>query len=121
MNVSHEARRRGGRAHTRPHAAPRLGRRRAGNVSFFLAGDTSYNQSLLLAGKVDGVSPDPRVTQETHARILSLAAERPLVLFALPRPGLGATTHPMRGDRRARGAPNHRFRLTDLSAFDYVG
>ena len=50
-----------------------------GDVSFFLAGDTSYNQSLLLAGKVDGVSPDPRVSQETHARILSLAAERPLV------------------------------------------
>jgi len=51
----------------------------SGDVSFFLAGDTSYNQSLLLAGKVDGVSPDPRVTHETHARILSLAAERPLV------------------------------------------
>jgi glyoxylase-like metal-dependent hydrolase (beta-lactamase superfamily II) len=50
-----------------------------GDVSFFLAGDTSYNQSLLLAGKVDGVSPDPRVSQRTSGRILSLAAERPLV------------------------------------------
>src|SRR4051812_3178331 len=50
-----------------------------GDVSFFLAGDTSYTQSLLLAGKVDGVSPSPRVAHETHARILALAAERPLV------------------------------------------
>lgn len=50
-----------------------------GDPSFFLAGDTSYNQDLLLAGKVDGVSPDPRVTLRTHANILALAQERPLV------------------------------------------
>ena len=50
-----------------------------GDPSFFLAGDTSYNQRLLLAGKVDGVSPDPRVTRRTHERILALAHERPLV------------------------------------------
>lgn len=50
-----------------------------GDVSFFLAGDTSYNQSLLLAGKVDGVSPDPLVAERTNARIISLAVERPLV------------------------------------------
>jgi len=50
-----------------------------GDVSFFLAGDTSYTQPLMLAGKVDGVSPSPRIAHETHARILSLAAERPLV------------------------------------------
>lgn len=50
-----------------------------GDVSFFLAGDTSYTQPLLVAGKVDGVSPDPQVAHDTNARILSLAAERPLV------------------------------------------
>ena len=50
-----------------------------GDVSFLLAGDTSYNESLLLAGKVDGVSPNPGVARQTHAKILSLAAERPLV------------------------------------------
>jgi N-acyl homoserine lactone hydrolase len=49
------------------------------DVSYFLAGDTSYNQGLLLAGKIDGVSPKPQVAQQTHERILSLAAERPLV------------------------------------------
>lgn len=50
-----------------------------GDPTFFLAGDTSYNQQLLLAGTVDGVSPDPRVTSRTLARILALARERPLV------------------------------------------
>ena len=50
-----------------------------GDLSYLLAGDTSYDQQLLLDGKVDGVSPDPRVTHETHARILALAQDRPLV------------------------------------------
>jgi len=51
----------------------------SGDPSILLAGDTSYNQALLLARKVDGVSPDPRVTSGTHERILGLARERPLV------------------------------------------
>jgi len=50
-----------------------------GEPSFLLAGDTSYNQDLLLSRKIDGVSPDPRVTSRTHERILGLARERPLV------------------------------------------
>jgi glyoxylase-like metal-dependent hydrolase (beta-lactamase superfamily II) len=50
-----------------------------GEPSIFLAGDTSYTQDLLLAGKVDGVSPDPAVTRRTNARIVALAKERPLV------------------------------------------
>ena len=50
-----------------------------GDPSFLLAGDTSYTEGLLLAGKVDGVSPNPRVALQTHARILALAQERPLV------------------------------------------
>ena len=50
-----------------------------GEPSILLAGDTSFNQPLLLAGSVDGVSPDPRVSRRTHARILALAQERPLV------------------------------------------
>jgi glyoxylase-like metal-dependent hydrolase (beta-lactamase superfamily II) len=50
-----------------------------GEPSVLLAGDTSYNQDLLIAGKVDGVSPDPAVSRRTIARILGLAQERPLV------------------------------------------
>jgi N-acyl homoserine lactone hydrolase len=50
-----------------------------GSPSVFLAGDTSYNQRLLLEGKVDGVSPDEGVSRRTLAQIMALAAERPLV------------------------------------------
>jgi N-acyl homoserine lactone hydrolase len=50
-----------------------------GSPSFFLAGDTSYNQSLLLAGKVDGVSPDVAVSRQTLNNIMALAKERPLI------------------------------------------
>ena len=39
-----------------PHHVSVVG---CGDVSFFLAGDTSHNESLVVAGKVDGVSPDP--------------------------------------------------------------
>ena len=50
-----------------------------GSPSFFLAGDTSYNQKLLLEGKVDGVSPDEDVSRGTLRKIVALAKERPLV------------------------------------------
>jgi glyoxylase-like metal-dependent hydrolase (beta-lactamase superfamily II) len=50
-----------------------------GSPSFFLAGDTSYNQQLLLEGKVDGVSPDEDVSRGTLRKIVALAKERPLV------------------------------------------
>jgi N-acyl homoserine lactone hydrolase len=51
----------------------------SGSPSFFLAGDTSYNQALLLAGKVDGVSPDVTISRKTMGRIMALAKDRPLV------------------------------------------
>ena len=40
---------------------------------------TSYTQDLLVAGKVDGVSPDPQVARQSLARINALGRERPLV------------------------------------------
>ena len=51
----------------------------SGSPSYFLAGDTSYNQKLLLAGKVDGVSPNEEVSRQTMKKIVALAKERPLV------------------------------------------
>jgi glyoxylase-like metal-dependent hydrolase (beta-lactamase superfamily II) len=50
-----------------------------GSPTLFLAGDTSYNQPLLVAGKVDGVSPDENVARATLGRIVALAKQRPLV------------------------------------------
>jgi len=51
----------------------------SGSPSFFLAGDTSYTERLLVEGKVDGVSPDVAVSLQTMSRIVALARERPLV------------------------------------------
>lgn len=50
-----------------------------GDVSFFLAGDTSYSQRLLLRRTPDGISPRASVTLDTMDRILGLANSRPLV------------------------------------------
>lgn len=50
-----------------------------GAPSWFLAGDTSYNQSLLRAGKVDGVSPNVALALETGKKILALARAEPLI------------------------------------------
>ena len=50
-----------------------------GSPSLFIAGDTSYNQQLLIAGKIDGVSPNENDARATLAKIAALAKERPLV------------------------------------------
>ena len=50
-----------------------------GDPSFFLAGDVSFTQQLLLDGKIGGVTLDDASALETQARILALGAERPLV------------------------------------------
>ena len=50
-----------------------------GAPALMLAGDASYNQGLLLARKLDGVSPDGPLARLTMDRILSLARERHLV------------------------------------------
>lgn len=52
---------------------------RDGDITFFLAGDTSYNEDLMLAGKADGVSADEYVSQATLRAIQRLVRERPTV------------------------------------------
>ena len=49
------------------------------DVIFFLAGDTSYSESLLIKRTPDGVSPRASVAVDTMDRILRLADSRPLV------------------------------------------
>ena len=49
------------------------------DTTFFLAGDTSYNESLMLAGRVDGVSPDERISRATLDAIKGFARGRPTV------------------------------------------
>src|SRR5215212_9575353 len=49
------------------------------DVIFFLAGDTSYSQSILIKRTPDGVSPRANVAIDTMDRILGLADSRLLV------------------------------------------
>jgi glyoxylase-like metal-dependent hydrolase (beta-lactamase superfamily II) len=53
------------------------------------AGDSSYNQDLMLRGAVDGVSPDEAAARSTHERIRALAAERPTVYLVAHDPQTG--------------------------------
>jgi N-acyl homoserine lactone hydrolase len=48
-------------------------------TTFFLAGDTSYDEELMLAGRVDGVSADDDVAGATLGAIRQLARDRPTV------------------------------------------
>ena len=50
-----------------------------GDTTFVLAGDTSYDEQLMLAGKVDGVSADDDVASATLDAIRRLARTRPTV------------------------------------------
>jgi glyoxylase-like metal-dependent hydrolase (beta-lactamase superfamily II) len=44
-----------------------------GDTTFILAGDTSYNERLMLGGKVDGVSPNEQTSVATLSAIRSFA------------------------------------------------
>jgi N-acyl homoserine lactone hydrolase len=62
-----------------------------GGTAYFLAGDTSYNEELMLAGKLDGVSADEQVSGATLDTIRRFTQSRPTVY--LP-------THDPQADRR---------------------
>ncbi len=62
-----------------------------GDSTFLLAGDASYNEATMLDGKVDGVSPDEKVSVATLRAINDFARSRPTVY--LP------THDPQSGDR----------------------
>lgn len=60
-----------------------------GDESLFLAGDTSYTEALMLAGKIDGVSPNAAVTAQTLANIQQFASERPVIYLPTHDPEAG--------------------------------
>ena len=47
--------------------------------SVFLAGDTSYNQALMVDGAIDGVTRDVRAARETLDRIRDFTRQQPVV------------------------------------------
>ena len=56
-------------------------------LSYFLAGDTSYTQELLLARHPDGASPDVDIAVRTMNAILEYAAAEPTVYLPSHDPG----------------------------------
>jgi len=48
-------------------------------VNYFLAGDASYTQALMLAGQVDGVAPDRLVARQTLERVRAFCQAAPTV------------------------------------------
>jgi N-acyl homoserine lactone hydrolase len=59
------------------------------DLSYFLAGDTSYTQQLLIEQRVDGVSPVQAVALTTLRTILRYAQERPTVYLPTHDPESG--------------------------------
>jgi N-acyl homoserine lactone hydrolase len=49
------------------------------DTTFFLAGDTSYDEQLMLSGRVDGVSADEHISSATLDAIRRLTQARPTV------------------------------------------
>jgi glyoxylase-like metal-dependent hydrolase (beta-lactamase superfamily II) len=60
-----------------------------GDLCYFLAGDTTYTQSALIEGQVDGVSPDQTVSLRTMQHILRLTQQRPTVYLPSHDPESG--------------------------------
>ena len=48
-------------------------------MRYYLAGDTSYNEEILMARKVDGVSPDRKAALRTMEKIIEFGQEQPVV------------------------------------------
>jgi glyoxylase-like metal-dependent hydrolase (beta-lactamase superfamily II) len=61
-----------------------------GDIAYFLAGDTSYNEALMLAGKLDGVSADEEVSGATLDTIRRFAQSRPTVYLPTHDPAAAA-------------------------------
>jgi N-acyl homoserine lactone hydrolase len=50
-----------------------------GDTAIFLAGDTSYSEGLMLAGRVDGVSTEEHISSATLAAIRNFTQDRPTI------------------------------------------
>lgn len=68
-----------------------------GDQVLFFAGDTSYDQDLMVEGAIDGVCPDPKAATETMARIRELAADRTTVYLPGHDPDAEARLEERRG------------------------
>lgn len=60
-----------------------------GDTAIFLAGDTSYNQTLMLSGAVDGVSAGADIAKATLDAIKAFAQSRPTIYLPTHDPESG--------------------------------
>jgi N-acyl homoserine lactone hydrolase len=60
-----------------------------GDKTYFLAGDASYTEDLMLAGRVDGVTADEEVSRATLDAIRRLSKDRPTVYLPTHDPQSG--------------------------------
>lgn len=72
--------------HTADHVSVLV---QADDTTLFLAGDTSYNETLMLDGRVDGVSPDERTSRLTLKSIGDFARVHPTVYLPTHDPQSG--------------------------------
>ena len=72
------------------------------DTTLFLAGDTSYTERLMLAGNVDGVSPNESVSRATLDAIKGFAQTRPTVYLPTHDPQSGTRL----ANRRPVGTPD---------------
>ncbi len=54
---------------------------RGDDMTYFLAGDATYSQENLLAGRTDGVTNDPALARETLRKIREFCAMQPTILL----------------------------------------
>jgi len=71
-------------------------------TTYFLAGDTSYDERLMLAGRVDGVSANDEVAGATLRAIRQFAKERPTVYLPTHDPESAAR---LVSGRQSAGGP----------------
>ena len=64
--------------HSKGHAAVVV---RGEDVTYFLAGDATYNEDNLRAGKADGVTYDPAISEATLRAIREFAAGEPTIIL----------------------------------------
>lgn len=62
---------------------------KAKDLHYFLAGDTSYSEEMMIRGRVDGVAPDEQDAWRTLARIRNFAASTPVVYLPSHDPESG--------------------------------
>ncbi|MDQ2997718.1 MAG: N-acyl homoserine lactonase family protein [Chloroflexota bacterium] len=66
------------------------------DLTYFLAGDTSYTEQLMRDQQPDGVSPNARITRQTLANILAFANTQPLVYWPTHDPESAARLNEQR-------------------------